>query len=124
MANEIQPSWKLRLENGSLKSETQVTAGALLVDQTTAKRHSSTQTIGFAAHEALTLGDLTTPGWAHFTNLDPTNFVELGTDVSAAFAPFAKLKPGESFPLRLGTAAPYAKADTGAVELDYEIFDD
>lgn len=81
-------------------------------------------TIGFAAHEAIVMQDVAAAGWARFENLDSTNFVQIGIDVSAAFHPFVKLKAGEFCILRLGTNAPYAKADTAAVQLDYEIFQD
>jgi hypothetical protein len=80
--------------------------------------------IGFAAHEAIPMGDVSTAGFARFKNLDSTNFVQIGTDVAAAFVPSIKLKAGESFTIRLGTNAPYAKANTAAVQLDYEIFQD
>lgn len=81
-------------------------------------------TIGFAAHEAIVMQDVAAAGWARFENLDSTNFVQIGTDAAGTFHPFVKLKAGEFCILRLGTNAPYAKADTAAVQLDYEIFQD
>ena len=79
-------------------------------------------TIGFAAHEALIMQDVAAAGWARFENLDTTNYVEIGTDVAAAFVPFLKISPGEYQFVKLATNAPYAKANTAAVKLDYEIF--
>jgi hypothetical protein len=79
--------------------------------------------IGFAAHEALPMGDVGTAGWAWFVNLDATNYVEIGVDVAAAFVPMVRLKPGEPALFRLATNAPYAKANVAAVKLDYEIFE-
>jgi hypothetical protein len=83
------------------------------------------QDIGFAAHEAIALaGDLGTPGMAMFTNLDETNFVELGLEVAATFYPFAKLLPGETAgPFRIGGTL-FAKADTAACELDVVIIEE
>lgn len=78
--------------------------------------------IGFAAHEALPMQDVSAAGWAFFENLDATNFVRLGIDSAGTFVPFLKLMPGESVIVRLATNAPYAKADTAAVQLDYEIY--
>ena len=92
-------------------------------DQTTQAKVEGSQEIGFAAHEAIDLGSVATPGWAFFVNLDTLNFVEIGIDVAAAFHPFAKLRFGEFAVVPLGTAAPYAKADTAAVKLSYGILD-
>ena len=81
----------------------------------------NTQSIGTGAHEALVLGEVGTPGYAFFHNTDSTNFVEIGIDESSTFHAFAKLKAGQKAVVPL-TEAPYAKADTGAVDLDYAIF--
>lgn len=81
------------------------------------------QKIG-TTHEALVIGDIGTPGWARFLNIDAVNYVELGIVTGGTFYPFAKLKAGESFPLRLGTSAPYAKANTAEVKLEYLIIED
>lgn len=84
---------------------------------------SGAAAIGFAAHEAIPLGDVSTPRWSRFKNLDATNFVQIGVDASGTFVPFVKLKPGEACVLPLA-AAPYAQADTGAVNLEYLILPD
>lgn len=81
------------------------------------------QAIGFAAHETIPVTDVGTPGWAYFKNTDATNFVQIGTDVAAAFVPFVKLLANEECVLRLGTTAPYAKADTASVDLQYVILE-
>lgn len=73
--------------------------------------------------EALVLQDVSSLGWARFENLDTTNYVEIGVVVSATFYPFIKLLAGEFVFTRLETAVvPYARANTAAVQLDYEIF--
>ena len=79
------------------------------------------QNIG-TSEEAITLGEVTSPGWAFFINRDETNFIELR--VATGGAKFAKLKPGEFAFLRLGSGAqaPYAIADTAACQLEYKIF--
>ena len=122
MPNEISYQFQTNLTNGSLK-DTHASQG-LVTDQTTAKLIRNVQTIGFVAHGALKLGDLVTPGIAVFQNLDDTNFLEIGLDVAAVFVPFAKIKPGEQFFIRLSTSAPFALADTADVELFYIILDD
>lgn len=78
------------------------------------------QSIGTSA-EALALGDVAVPGWCRFKNLDATNYVEIGFDDSG-FVTFLKLLKGEETGwMRISQAAPYARANTGAVLLDYTI---
>lgn len=78
------------------------------------------QAIG-TSEEAIVLGEVTSPGWALFVNRDDTNFIELR--VATGGAKFAKLKPGETCLLRLGSGAqaPYAIADTAECLMEYWI---
>lgn len=129
MANEIDASMKLTLNAAStsttsLRAAVDIPAGRLRPDQASALLVSGSPSIGFAAHEALPMGDVVTAGWAFFQNLGPTNFVLIGIDIAGAFHQFAKLKAGEAGLIRLGTNAPYAKADTAAVNLLYLILAD
>jgi hypothetical protein len=122
MPNEISLNARLSITNGYLNDSHNVSRN---FDQNAEPaKASGIASINHAAHEAIAMGDVATAGWAWFENLDDTNYVELGVVVSATFYPFAKLKAGEGFPLRLGTNTPYAKADTAAVKLKYEIYDD
>ena len=82
------------------------------------------QTIGFAAHEALVLGEVASPGLAWFKNLDATNYVEIGYDTAGTFRPGIKLLAGDppmQFRFSAAAAAPYAQANTGAAKLAYII---
>lgn len=74
-------------------------------------------------HEAIAMGDVATAGWARFENLDATNYLEIGIVVAATFYPVVKLKATEFCIFPLGTNAPYAKSNTAACLLDYEIFE-
>jgi len=80
------------------------------------------QNIGTGAGgDALDLGDVSVPRWCRFHNCDTTNFVEIGFD-DTGFVTFIKLLAGEETGwLPVSQAAPYARADTGAVDLDYSI---
>lgn len=82
------------------------------------------QSIGFAAAEALAIGEVATPGWCFFFNTDATNYVQILTAVAGTA--FCKLKAKEFAMLRLppGVTAPAAQADTAAVELQYMIVED
>jgi len=121
MADEITPILQLTVDmNG--KSRT-ISPTSVTEDKAASGYIDNVAYIGFAAHEALVLGDIATPGLAYFRNCDATNFVQIGVDVAAAFVPFLKLLPGQYAMCWLATAAPYAKADTASVKLDYMICD-
>lgn len=118
---EIQLTTRLQVAKGYLK----LTRDRIQNISMTGTRYSAgVQDIGFAAHEALTIGsDVGTAGWGEFRNLDTTNFVQIGLDVAGTFYPFAKLLPGESFPVPLATKDLYAKADTAAVQLELTVLE-
>ena len=82
-----------------------------------------TQNIGTSA-ENLGKGGITNVGYAMFHNLDGTNFVLVGYDDSG-FKDMIKVKAGEwSGPVRLSQNTPQAKADTGALDLEYILIED
>jgi len=83
-----------------------------------AQYHRSVQIVGTTTEE-LALGDVATPGYLACTNLDATNFVQIGlaTPVDAGNA-FAKLLPGESCLIPTRQTTIYALADTANVNLD------
>lgn len=85
----------------------------------------NTQLIGTdAGGEALVLGEVGTPGWCRFQNLDDTNFVEIGFD-DTGFVTFLKLLANEETGwMRISQAAPYARADTANVRLNYTIIEE
>lgn len=119
MADEITANGSLRYKDNSDSDET-LSIEDLLADVTTKKYVKHKQSIG-TSEEAITLGEVTSPGWAIFINRDTVNFIELR--VATGGAKFAKLKAGEFCILRLGSGAqaPYAIADTAACLLEYFI---
>jgi hypothetical protein len=61
---------------------------------------------------------------AVFENLDANNYIEIGIQVTGTFYPFLKLLAGkQAGPMWLGTAAPYARANTGNVKLFYIMYE-
>lgn len=59
-------------------------------------------------------------GWAMVENLDPTNYVELGRQVSGSFYPLLKVsagKKGGPFEFGCSTSQLYALANAGTVKL-------
>ena len=123
MANEITLRWNLTATKGSLSRTKRPASQSITLSAASPAVSGGVISVGFASHEAIPLGDLAAVGVAWFANVDATNYVELGVDVGGTFYPFVKLKAGESYPLRLGSSAPYAKANTAAVKLEYEILD-
>lgn len=88
-------------------------------------RVSNQQTIG-TTHEALVVSDLAGLGYGRFINRDATNFAQVGIDVAATFYPFVYLRPGQDsgwIPLPPSGTTLYAKADTAAVKLEYDLTD-
>lgn len=115
MANEITMTASISASVGDLSFSKQVTAS---YDQTEDMAALSLQNVGFAAHEALALGDVATPGPFILVNLDATNYFELGHDDTGAFVPHQKCAAGKFI-----TCCPaagvtyYVKANTAAVKI-------
>ena len=122
MANEINLAVSLQLQKGTLLENFQL-RGSFTLAAAAPLKAAGIASIAFAAHSAIPMAGVGTRGFALFRNLDTTNYVDVGVDVAAAFYPFARLLPGECAVVRLGTLAPYAKANTAAVRLQYDIFD-
>lgn len=122
MANEITVNASLSVNKSPLKLDQHMVQGLFTMAGT--RYGAGVQTIGFAAHELIVVpADLATAGWAWFKNVSATNFVQIGLDVAAAFVPFVKLQPGEFAILPLAVLANYAKADTGAVALEWRVLE-
>jgi len=68
--------------------------------------------------------DVASGGVSKFTNTDGTNYADIGVQVSGTFYPLVRLKPGEVWVTRLAITAPYARAHTASVALEWEVFED
>lgn len=125
MADEITVSVTLKCVNGDFTYNRKISGQQYTQDASGG--NGGVQEIGFAAHEALALGDVAVEGWLLARNIDDTNFVDLGVEVAAAFEPFTRMEPGEPCLFRLSKdagATPYALADTAAVKIEYMILED
>lgn len=100
-----------------------ITIAAIQPTVTGTQYMDNVQSIGFAAEEAILLGDVASGGYCFFQNMDATNFVSLrqGTGTTN----FVKLLAGEwaCFRLSADSTAPFAIADTAAVNLRCLRFD-
>ncbi len=123
MADEVTLTYNFKYVKGNINRTASENGIKSSVAAGTPRRGANIQTIGFAAHEALVMpADIGTPGWIIVTNHDTTNFVLIGLDDAATFREVVKVGPGETQIFKLAVAAPYAKADTAAVDLEYEVF--
>lgn len=125
MANEITLSASLSVRKGYLDSGARPRSRSFTLNAATPAKASGVKSFTHTTHTAIPIGDVATLGWARFENVDAANYIDIGIVVSGTFYPTARLKAGEFFPLRLVPAVTYyAKANTAAVLLDYEIYDD
>jgi len=120
----ITSTGNLTIAQGNLKRTFVTTRGFDFVSSTPTASSGVVSVATTSTGQALVLQGVSTCGWARFENLDATNYVEIGVSVSSVFYPFIKLKPTEFCIVRLGSNAPYARANTLSVQLDYEIFTD
>ncbi len=112
MANEIQISATLRYA----KLATSASVGtSFFDDQTGNKFMAGVQTIG-TSEEQLIKGDVGTVGYLAIRNLDPTNFVEIGS-VTAQYS--LTLKPGKGAVTPWDHANVYVKANVASCDVDY-----
>jgi len=122
MANEIKLTGTLEVNKGGVKAILAAASGKLL-NMTGKNVIHKTQAIGFAAREALDLGDVVTPGVSIFWNHDPTNAITLypdGTDLG-----LVTMKAGETAgPFRLASATPFAQSGVASCDLEYMIVED
>lgn len=120
-ANEITTTGSISFAKGNVAAVSRALAN-LSVTVSGSKYVSGVQNIG-TSEEAISLGDLGTPGWAWFKNLDGTNYIEIRPNTGVA--DLIKLKPGEFALFRITSdAVPYAIANTAACNLEKIIFED
>lgn len=118
MADELTLTATVAFAKGTIRQTKSISE--LLIDVTGDKYVSGVQEIGTEAEE-LTLGGITSPGYCVLKNLDGTNYVTIRD--GAEGDDLVKLLAGDVAIFRLGSATPYALADTAAVDLEYLIFE-
>lgn len=115
MANEITVTGSIAYSVGGVLIDKSFTSQ---YDKANAGEALSTQSVGFAAHEALALGDVVTPGPFFLVNLDDTNYFELGKDDAGSFVADQRCAAGKHISC---TPVPgvtyYVKANTAAVKI-------
>lgn len=116
MANEITLTAKLLYAKGGTSVSLGVEGLAITVSGSRFIHHR--QQIG-TTEEALDLGDLATGGYFVGVNRDTTNFVEIRSGTGAT--DLVRLNAGEACAFRMSgdASAPFAIANTAAVELEF-----
>jgi len=116
MADELKIQAMMSFAKGTIPRQ-KFDSGQVSVTVAGSNYHRTVQAVG-TSKEALSLGDVATPGYVILHNLDDTNFVLLYPN--ATHDPLVQLKAGEwSGPLRFAPGAtPNVKADTGACNLE------
>lgn len=120
MANEITYSLSLAVAKANGPTYSRTISGSR-ADMAGSHLHATTQDIGTAYEAVVVPAEVATKGFAFFKNLDATNYLEIGVEVSSAFYAFAKLKAGQSALVPLSNISLFAKANTGACILELAI---
>lgn len=123
MANEITGSYQFRVSNGNFQFNT---VESFTYDQATAGgANPGTVNVG-TSEEAISLGDITTNGWALIKNLDSTNYVTWGPESGGAMVALGRLEAGEVALLRLTPSALTLRmqANTAACDVLIQVFED
>ena len=119
MAEEITLSASLTFLKGGIGSSLSDTD--LTFDVSGTDYFQGTQGVG-TSEEALDLGHITTPGYCYMKNTDSTNFVSVIRATSEGNC--IKIKAGEVALFRFEATAPFVKADTSEVQIDYLLIED
>lgn len=120
MANELTLTGSLAYEDAEL-ADIVLAITAKKANVSTKKFIHAKQSIG-TSEEAIGLGEVTSLGYAVFVNRDSTNYLEVRL-ASGASNDHIKVSPGLFAIFQFGSdvTAPYAIANTAAVQLEYLI---
>ena len=116
MADEIRVTAALSASKGGASINTVGSTGSssFVDDMTGADMGSWTQTIGFAADEAVNIpGDIGTCKYLFVANLDATNYIELSYATGGSFVARVRVDPGGIALFRPTSTTIYAQANTG-----------
>lgn len=110
MANEITVSARLKVNNGSLSFERNISS--LSIDQAAVGGPTPGYVTIGTTEESIAFGELGTAGWLFMQNLDTTNYVEwgfattvYGGRLEAAEPALFRLNPSSTLYLKANTAA-------------------
>lgn len=114
MADELSISCSLAFSKSGLTASLAFLADQL--DVSGSNYHQNTQTVG-TSEEALSLGDVATPGYIIVRNTDPTNYMEFRAGSGAD--DLVKVRPGGRAMFEFTTSTPYVIANSAPVKIEY-----
>lgn len=122
MSNEVGINIVGTLNNGAVRDK--FDTGNINRTQTNANKFQNVQLIGTTA-EAVTFGDLVSPGEVVLRNIDPTNYITYGPDDSGTMKVLGRLPPlGPEQVIYLETGVTLkAKADTASCKMTVKAWD-
>lgn len=115
MSEEITVTTTLKVKNGNLEQTGK--SYATKFNQTTARAGSYTVDVG-TSEETINFGDIV-PGFVRLTNLDATNFVEVGFS-TGVYGMRLSANNGVAMFERKSGATVYVKSDTAACKIQVE----
>jgi hypothetical protein len=122
LVGEVNSGRTLNLSVGFSKGGASVTKSKSLNVTVTGDAFThAVQEVGTVEEELVQGADLGTPGYVYIINLDSTNYVEIGSTTGVYQI---KLKAGEFALFRHNSSTIYAKANTGACNVEYLIVED
>lgn len=123
MSGTITKTGKVQLVNGSQKT-TLREPGTKTITQTGQGVHATTWNVG-TSEEAMPTGEISTLGRFYLTNLDTTNYVDIGVDSGGSMVGCIRLMPGEEHEFRSKPGATWkGQAHTAACKVDIKICED
>lgn len=124
MASEISLSVSLRASKPSTTRIMDFSPGSLTFDMSGNNADQRIVTVSTTYGAVSFSSDIGTEGYAYFRNLDSTNYLELGVEVSSAFYPLVKLKAGRVAVFPLAIQGLFAKANTASCHLQFGVLED
>lgn len=121
MAGTISANVSISVQHGDLNDTLNMQATGLT--QTTQGKAGGIQNVA-TSYEALDVGDVATNGWVLLKNLDATNYVEVGREVSSAFYGVVRIEAGEVALFRMSQATMFVQANTATIKLQYSLYED
>lgn len=122
MANEVSLTVRLLVKKPSTVTLLDFNPGALQFDMAGTNGDGAKVNVVPTAYGAVPIPtDVGTEGYCYFRNLDATNFYQLGVEVSSAFYPLVKLKPGQVAVFPLAIQGVFWKADTATCRAQWGV---
>ncbi len=124
MANEIQITSQIKVDNGSFKLPRMGLQNVRFDQSGVGGGQPGTQSIA-TSEAAISIPGITTLGWTYMVNLDDTNYVVWGPESGGSMVPMGRMEPGESALFRMEPGITLRmQANTAACEVQIFVLED